>query len=178
MAQPRSSAPFLNAGFEDTDVVNAGSQTSRDPGKVNKAEDERKSRPSPIWTLWSRGWTAETCAFMFSVLTLGGLVTTLLAHQDKPQPKWPQLITINSVVSLFSLLMRTGVSVVLAEGKSKSVSIVLRFETLRSETGISQARWRWYREPRSLSDAERFDAASRGPWGSFLLLCHMRPHKA
>jgi hypothetical protein len=67
---------------------------------------------------WKRSWTAETFSFVFSVLTLAGLVAILSAHQGKPLPNWPQLITINSVLSLFSLLMRTGVSVILAEGMS------------------------------------------------------------
>jgi hypothetical protein len=67
---------------------------------------------------WEWSWTTETFSFVFSVLTLAGLVATLSALQGKPLPKWPQLITINSVLSLFSLLMRTGVSVVLAEGMS------------------------------------------------------------
>lgn len=55
---------------------------------------------------------------------------------------------------------------------------MVQIEKLILETGISQARWSWYRKPRLLSDAERLDAASRGPWGSFVLLCHMRPHNA
>jgi len=62
------------------------------------------------------GWTAETCSFVFAVLSLLGLVVTLFVHQNKPLPQWPQLITINSIVSLFSLLMRAGVGLVLAEG--------------------------------------------------------------
>ena len=44
-------------------------------------------------------------------------MATLLAHQNKPNPEWPQLVTINSIVSLFSLLMRAAVSLVLAEGE-------------------------------------------------------------
>ena len=71
-----------------------------------------------IRRLRKKSWTVETSSFIFSVLTLAGLVVTLSAHQGKPLPKWPQLITINSVLSLFSLIMRTGVSVVLAEGMS------------------------------------------------------------
>lgn len=93
MVQSKSSVPFRNAGFgKDTNVINADSQMLRNPGKDNKAKVERKSRPSSKWILWSRGWITETCAFIFSALTLGGLVTTLLGHQDKPLPDWPQLI--------------------------------------------------------------------------------------
>lgn len=53
------------------------------------------------------------------MLSLVGLVATLATHQTRPLPHWPQLININAVVSLFSLIMRTGTSVVLAEGNSQ-----------------------------------------------------------
>jgi hypothetical protein len=76
------------------------------------------------WTRCMRGskciggmnWTTETCSYIFSIFALAGLVTTLLVHQSKPLPQWPQLVTINSIISLFSLLMRSLVGVVLAEG--------------------------------------------------------------
>lgn len=63
-----------------------------------------------------RRWTSETFSLLFASLSLLGLVATLVAHQGKPLPQWPQLITINSIISLFSILIRAGVSVVLAEG--------------------------------------------------------------
>ena len=68
---------------------------------------------------WDYGWTAETCSFVFSLLIFAGLVVMLLVHQNRPVPEWPQIISINSIVSLFSLFMRTGVGLVLAEGASK-----------------------------------------------------------
>ena len=67
--------------------------------------------------LWRKSWTAEVCSFAFALVSLMGLVLVLSKHQGKPIPEWPQLITINSVVSLFALFMRIGVGVVLAEGK-------------------------------------------------------------
>ena len=63
------------------------------------------------------GWTTETCSYIIAILALGGLVATLLVHQGKPLPQWPQLVTINSIISIFSLLMRACIGVVLAEGK-------------------------------------------------------------
>jgi hypothetical protein len=66
--------------------------------------------------LWKRSWTTETISLGFSIFTLAGLIATLLAHQHKPLPQWPQLVSINSIISLFSLLMRSCVGVVLAEG--------------------------------------------------------------
>lgn len=66
--------------------------------------------------VWSKSWTAETSSYIVSILSLAGLVTTLMAHEEKPLPQWPQLVNINSIISLFSLVMRTCVGVVLAEG--------------------------------------------------------------
>jgi hypothetical protein len=100
-------------------------------------------------------WTAETCSCIFALLSLAGLIATLHAHQDRPLPQWPQLVNINSIVSLFSMLIRAGVGVVLAEG-------------------ISQSKWQWFRKVRKLSDMERFDSASRGAWGSVLLIFGLR----
>jgi hypothetical protein len=61
-------------------------------------------------------WTSEAFSLIFALLSLLGLVATLLAHQGKPLPQWPRLITINSIISLFSILIRAAVGVVLAEG--------------------------------------------------------------
>jgi hypothetical protein len=70
--------------------------------------------------MWALGWRAETCSYIVANLALAGLVATLSAHQGRPLPQWPQLVTINSIISLFSLLMRACVGVVLAEGRSPS----------------------------------------------------------
>ena len=67
--------------------------------------------------MWGQSWTLETLSLFVSILGLAGLIATLLVHQSKPLPQWPQLVTINSIISLFSLLMRTCVGVVLTEGK-------------------------------------------------------------
>jgi hypothetical protein len=72
--------------------------------------------------LWKGSWTAETCSFILAIIALGGLVATLLVHQGKPLPQWPQLVTINSIVSLFSLVMRACVGVVLTEGNWNSAA--------------------------------------------------------
>jgi len=65
---------------------------------------------------WRKSWAMETLSLFASVLTLAGLVSTLLVHQNRPPPQWPQLVTINSIISLFSLLMRAFVGVILTEG--------------------------------------------------------------
>jgi hypothetical protein len=70
----------------------------------------------PFTRLWKKGWTSEALSLIFALLSLLGLIATLIAHRDKPLPEWPQLVSLNSIISLFSLCIRTGVGLVLAEG--------------------------------------------------------------
>ena len=65
---------------------------------------------------WNYAWMTEVCSYVFSLSTSGSLVIMLVVYYNQPIPDWPQLISINSIVSLFSLFTRTGVSLVLAEG--------------------------------------------------------------
>jgi hypothetical protein len=86
---------------------------------TNLVKASGKHYACAVLHFWSNSWTAETCSFAFSLLTFTGLVTMLLVHQNRPIPEWPQIISINSIVSLFALFMRTGVGLVLAEGTPK-----------------------------------------------------------
>jgi hypothetical protein len=79
-------------------------------------------RSSTLGRLFRKGWTAEICSCIFALLSLLGLVATLLAHQNKPMPEWPQIVSINSIISLFALLMRAGVGTVLTEGVFATLS--------------------------------------------------------
>ena len=125
---------------------------------------------------WNKSWTLETLSLIASIVTLAGLVSTLLAHQNKPLPQWPQLVTMNSIISLFSLLLRACVGVILTEGNLRSKRYELH--KLTRATGISQCKWNWYRKVRRLDHIERFDSASRGSWGFIKLLYHLRPSQA
>jgi hypothetical protein len=71
-------------------------------------------------------WTLETCGFIFASLSLLGLVATLLAHEGKPLPQWPRIITINSIISLFSILIRAAIGVILAEGMTITGFVTLQ----------------------------------------------------
>ncbi|TDZ54061.1 hypothetical protein CTRI78_v006493 [Colletotrichum trifolii] len=65
----------------------------------------------------------------------------------------PQVLTptLNTLVAFLATLARAA------------------FVTPVSES-LSQLKWIWFRQPRTLKDFQDFDAASRGVWGSLLLL--------
>lgn len=138
-------------------------------------DDEQKQRARDTSRTLGKSWTAETGSFVVSILAIAGLVGTLLAHQSKPLPQWPQLVTINSIISLFSLLMRACVGVVLAEG---TLQMQDRVYCRLTRKGISQCKWTFYQKAGRMDHIERLDSASRGAWGSFTLLFHFKAKPA
>jgi hypothetical protein len=120
-----------------TDTSNSSEQDDSDTTKTKRDGPSAQSEidhpraatdsgwrrgPHSMRRIWNRSWTAETLSFIVSILTLAGLIATLLAHQHRPLPQWPRLVNINSIISLFSLLMRSCVGVVLAEGTSRIIT--------------------------------------------------------
>jgi hypothetical protein len=53
---------------------------------------------------------------VFALVALAGLIMVLSRFEDKTLPDWPKLVTVNSIISLFALLIRASVGLVLAEG--------------------------------------------------------------
>ncbi|KAI0435838.1 hypothetical protein F4803DRAFT_276716 [Xylaria telfairii] len=101
---------------------------------------------------WYYGWVAESVGCCLAAISLIAIIITLRLHEDKPLPRWPLSISINALIAVFGVLLKAGLTVPLSEG-------------------ISQLKWIWFeRQERNLLDLDEFDAASRGPWGSFLLL--------
>jgi hypothetical protein len=140
--------PHYKHSSKDVHFASSSSINSKKPPRSSPTLAGR------IGQFYSRQWVSETFSCLFALLAVAGLVITLRAHEHKTLPDWPQLVTINSIVSIFSLLIRGGVCYILAEG-------------------ISQLKWQWFRKPHRLSDMEHFDDASRGTWGSILFICRL-----
>ncbi|KAH9997171.1 hypothetical protein F4779DRAFT_606579 [Xylariaceae sp. FL0662B] len=116
-----------------------------DPGPKYNGPKERKR--TIIWA-----WKWEIIAVIVSIAALFTTVGLLARFNGQEQPTWPTVVNLGALISVCSLIIRTTLMVVVAES-------------------ISQARWRWFNDKqRPLRDLDRFDAASRGLWGSFRLL--------
>src|SRR5207253_3218886 len=79
------------------------------------------------------------------------IVVLLTLRQDKPLPTWPSLLGINSLVAIFSAIFKVALLYPIVEG-------------------ISELKWIWFATAKSVNDFDRFDSASRGPWGATKLL--------
>ena len=88
---------------------------------------------------------------MLALVALVAIIVTLKTQDRKPLPKWPSLITINSLVSVFTAILKASMIMPIAEG-------------------IGELKWLWFSQPRLLNDMDHFDEASRGPEGSLKLL--------
>lgn len=122
--------------------------SSRSKPSRSKRGKQLSSWPLRIFQNW---WLELLCCF----LTIGALLAimaTVLPYEGRPLPNWPYNLSINSLISIYVVILKAAMSVVLAEG-------------------LGQLKWTWFRKTRPLTDIARFDEASRGSiWGSILLL--------
>ncbi|KAL2289241.1 hypothetical protein FJTKL_02260 [Diaporthe vaccinii] len=101
-------------------------------------------------------WTMDILSCTIACLCLAAIFGILYTHQGLPLPQLPLNITINALIAVFTAIFKVTLMVPVAGG-------------------ISQFKWLWFDQPRELADIERLDQASRGAWGSFLLLVSRAP---
>ncbi|KAF2849567.1 hypothetical protein T440DRAFT_533728 [Plenodomus tracheiphilus IPT5] len=90
----------ITSRASSTTTTSPSSTSTSAPKKTPKA---RKNLSVPLGWIsrqWNRSWTAEIFACIVTIFSLGGLILTLLTHQNRPLPQWPQLVTINSIISM------------------------------------------------------------------------------
>ncbi|KAI1330236.1 hypothetical protein F5Y16DRAFT_363512 [Xylariaceae sp. FL0255] len=127
-------------------------------GYLHIPKNQFQADMSPPKTKWYRcitvrvPWLIELASLLIAVSALVGIFFLLAFSANKPQPALPSLISINALLSILTSVMKAAILFPVARG-------------------ISELKWIWYSRPRPLGDIDRWDAASKGPLGSFLLIC-------
>lgn len=133
---------------------------------IETLPDSRSKTPSivtekelplpPKRRFWHVSWIWETLSLLLSISCITAVLTLLLFYNNKPIPTW-RFLTLNTAISILAVVAKSALLVPVAEV-------------------ISQQKWYWFwgDDARPLSDFQRHDAASRGPWGSFVLLLRPR----
>ncbi|KUL86985.1 hypothetical protein ZTR_05720 [Talaromyces verruculosus] len=99
-----------------------------------------------------RGWTLEYISCFISAATFISIAIVLRQFDQHKVPSWPLGITLNTLLAFLTAICQ-----------STFVFPVVQ--------GLSQMKWTWFMgKNRPLEDFERFDSASRGAWGSIMLL--------
>ena len=99
-------------------------------------------------------WLELLCCVLF-VGALAAVIVTIYPYEGRPLPQWPYRLSINSLISVYTVILKAAMLLVAAEG-------------------LSQLKWTWYGRSRPLKDLLSFDDASRGPWGSLNLIWRLR----
>ncbi|KAI0967777.1 hypothetical protein F4678DRAFT_482803 [Xylaria arbuscula] len=99
-----------------------------------------------------RQWFLEICSLTIAIGTFAIIIILLATRQGKPQPDWPSLLNINTLLSILTTVLRAAMLFPIAEG-------------------IEEMKWVWFAEPHPLRDIDRFSAAGKSPWGAIKLLC-------
>lgn len=109
---------------------------------------------SPIWTSWE--WEFAACLLLLATPII--IFSTLYPHDGQPLPQWPFKISINSLLSVYALVFKAAMGLILT-------------------SCIGQLQWRWFSETRPLADMLLFDNATRGADGALGLIWRQKFRK-
>jgi hypothetical protein len=97
-------------------------------------------------------WILEIISWTISAICMGAVIGVLLILKDQRVPKWPLGLTLNAFIAVFSRISSAAL-------------------LLPTSEALGQLKWSWFQgDSKKMWDFEIFDNASRGPWGSILLL--------
>lgn len=98
-------------------------------------------------------WLPEIISWSVSAACMAGIAIVLFVYRNKRLPKWPLGITLNAYISVLAKIASAGLLLPVSEA-------------------LGQLKWSWFSKENSkkMWDFEIFDSASRGAWGSLLLL--------
>ena len=89
-------------------------------GKHPQDPTQRRKRgfswPSEVL---NHAWLIEILSLVLASLAFAAIVITLSIHQNRPIPQWPHLISINSLVAIFTTIMKAALIFPVAEGMMK-----------------------------------------------------------
>ena len=107
--------------------------------------------------IWSDTWLWEILSILLSGVCFALTLVLLKIYDQRAPPQFIYGITLNALISILTTFSKSALLVVVAGA-------------------ISQLKWRWFQNTngKSVLDTQVFDDASRGPWGSAVLLA--TPH--
>lgn len=142
--------------------------TTRHYTAVPKHDDTTTSRPKHatpqakggVKTFWDMvlrfGWWWDIGSILVATICICLIVAILFSMSNKPLSAWNSEIQPNSVISILTTVAKSALLVPVSEC-------------------ISQLTWIYFSErPRALTQIQVFHDASRGPWGSMVLLSKLR----
>lgn len=153
-------APFL----VDASPITPGTAEKRGDGDagLEPASNLAQRIEQKLWNYTAsrnvvKRWLVEIISWSLSAACMAGIVIMLACYKSKPIPRWPLGLTLNAYISVLSKVASGALLLPVSEA-------------------LGQLKWSWFQGETSkkMWDFEIFDSASRGPWGSMLLLIRTR----
>ncbi|KAI1749371.1 hypothetical protein F4782DRAFT_542235 [Xylaria castorea] len=147
----RTPSPSVPENSDNSYPILESSEPIRSKAAQNSVSSPRSHRsPSSSWWWW---W--EILAMILSLASMGLLAFLLSKINGIPLAAWDLPIVPQSLIAILTTAGKTALLVPVA-------------------SCISQLKWHHFAEkPRKLISFQLFDDASRGPWGSTLLVWHL-----
>ncbi|CAG9954826.1 unnamed protein product [Clonostachys rosea f. rosea IK726] len=122
------------------------------PTLVTDLKDAHSKRQSNVFAAWG----IELAVLLLSFGVLGAMIAILQSFRDGEVPRWNGTssggITLNALIGVLATIFRASLAFV-------------AFEVL------AELKWEWVAAQfRPLNDVQRFEDATRGAWGSMMLL--------
>jgi len=157
MATTYAAPSIMTEDSEKGTSIARASTTHSNPESRFSWHQTNPEKVKSAFTRWFvEWWMFEICCWLFSLACMAVIVGVLIHYNHKPIPKWKAGMTLNSFVSVLAGFGRAALLVPTAEA-------------------LGQLKWNWFtRKSRRLLDFEVLDNASRGPWGSFMLLARSK----
>jgi hypothetical protein len=147
IATTRSSPPEDSISYEALKKEPRVSYTSRTSSSIREPPSTRSSLAA---------WGLELFAVSVSLASIIAIVAVLYHENGKPLTVWKFALTLNTIIAVLGTLARTTLAFALS-------------------SCVGQQKWTWLRRKTDrLVAFERFDEASRGPWGATRLFFWLR----
>lgn len=104
---------------------------------------------------WMHIWWWETCCCIIALGALLAIVATIRSYESRELPRWKLGLSINTVIAIWTAVLKAAAGLVVAEG-------------------ISHLKWIVVLRPQNLSTFVAHDDASRGPLGALKLIFRNR----
>lgn len=113
----------------------------------------------PRRSAWLDSWLFEWLTLAFSTSCFIAIIVVLWVYDGKVRPEMGHNLNLNTIISVLATGCKSALVLVIGEA-------------------ISQLKWLWFQDPGQdqgqLVGIQRFDAASRGPLGSLMIIIHHR----
>ena len=123
--------------------------------KAGTANEMNQKNYLSVWNLVSKYFIFELLTVFLSTALLIAIVVVLASYNHHPQPHWGYM-SLNSLISWLSTISKACVLFAISES-------------------LGQLKWLWFtQKSQPMSDLQSFDAASRGLFGSAMLIWNLR----